>query len=149
MILLPLVLVPVTRLLRHLRAARRLAHDDAVDAEHADGGFGCQTQRPRLRGERIEDAGLFQCKYIRGYGPEVVRYMMLAATSIWCYKHDYIFFSALCLGLFWQQLVFSAHDLGHAGVTHIWEIDRLISIIIADFIGGLSIGWWVDVSCVR
>ncbi|KAL1720757.1 fatty acid desaturase-domain-containing protein [Schizophyllum commune] len=94
--------------------------------------------------KRIEDAGLFQCKYIRGYGPEVVRYAMLAATSIWCYKHDYIFFSALCLGLFWQQLVFSAHDLGHAGVTHIWEIDRLISIIIADFIGGLSIGWWVD-----
>ncbi|KAL1748469.1 fatty acid desaturase-domain-containing protein [Schizophyllum fasciatum] len=93
---------------------------------------------------RIEAAGLFQCRYVRGYGPEVVRYLLLAGTSLWCYKHDYIVLSAICLGLFWQQLVFSAHDLGHAGVTHVWEIDRLISIIIADFIGGLSIGWWVE-----
>ncbi|KAF7784649.1 hypothetical protein Agabi119p4_814 [Agaricus bisporus var. burnettii] len=44
----------------------------------------------------------------------------------------------------WHQLVFTAHDLGHNGVTHNWTLDRLIAIVIADFIGGLSIGWWVD-----
>ncbi|TRM60219.1 fatty acid desaturase-domain-containing protein [Schizophyllum amplum] len=93
---------------------------------------------------RIDDAGLFQCKYLRGYGPEVLRYALLSGVSAWCYSAGYFFFSALFLGLFWQQLVFAAHDLGHASVTHVWEIDRIISILIADFIGGLSIGWWVE-----
>ncbi len=32
------------------------------------------------------------------------------------------------------------------GVTGNWNVDRLISIAVADFIGGLSVGWWVDVS---
>jgi hypothetical protein len=48
----------------------------------------------------------------------------------------------------WHQLVFTVHDLGHMGVTHNWTIDRLLAILIADFIGGLSIGWWVEVRLV-
>ena len=46
----------------------------------------------------------------------------------------------------WHQLVFTVHDLGHMGVTHNWAWDRLMAILIADFIGGLSVSWWVDVS---
>ena len=42
----------------------------------------------------------------------------------------------------WHQLVFTAHDAGHMGITHDPIIDTLIGILIADFIGGLSIGWW-------
>jgi len=48
------------------------------------------------------------------------------------------------LGLLWHQLTFTAHDLGHNGVTHNWVIDRILGVVIADLIGGLSIGWWVD-----
>jgi len=44
----------------------------------------------------------------------------------------------------WHQLVFTVHDLGHMGVTHDWAWDRAMAIFCADFIGGLSIGWWVD-----
>jgi len=37
------------------------------------------------------------------------------------------------------------------GVTHDWTTDRLLATLVGNFIGGLSIGglsigWWVDVS---
>ncbi|TFK41230.1 delta 8-sphingoloid desaturase protein [Crucibulum laeve] len=94
--------------------------------------------------QRIIDAGLYKTRYITGYGPEIARYVLLACISAYAYSHSWFITSAVFLGLFWHQLVFTAHDLGHMGVTHNWAIDRLLSIIIADFIGGLSIGWWVE-----
>ncbi|KAF9535401.1 delta 8-sphingoloid desaturase protein [Crepidotus variabilis] len=93
---------------------------------------------------RITDAGLYKTPYLTGYGPEVVRYLLLACASAYTYKHDWIITSAVFLGLLWHQLVFTAHDLGHMGVTHNWTIDRILATLIADFIGGLSIGWWVQ-----
>ena len=39
-----------------------------------------------------------------------------------------------------------AHDAGHTGVTGDWWWDRVIGMIVADWIGGLSLGWWCDVS---
>ncbi|KAG2023555.1 delta 8-sphingolipid desaturase [Coprinopsis cinerea AmutBmut pab1-1] len=94
--------------------------------------------------KRITEAGLYSTRYITGYGPEILRYTFFACASIYAYWHQWFKTSALFLGLLWHQLVFSAHDLGHMGVTHNWAIDRIIAIIIADFIGGLSIGWWVN-----
>jgi delta8-fatty-acid desaturase len=95
--------------------------------------------------ERIIAAGLYNTPYVSGYGPEILRYILLATVSIYAYLHNWLFISAVCLGLLWHQLAFIAHDLGHMGVTHNWTMDRLIAIFIADFIGGLSIGWWVNV----
>ncbi|KAL0951280.1 hypothetical protein HGRIS_007991 [Hohenbuehelia grisea] len=94
--------------------------------------------------KRIVDAGLYQTPYLTGYGPEVLRYILLASLSAYAYSHQWFMTSAVFLGLLWHQLVFTVHDLGHMGVTHDWTTDRLIAISIADFIGGLSIGWWVD-----
>jgi len=96
--------------------------------------------------QRITQAGLYQCRYLTGYGPEVVRYLLLGALSYFFYQRSWFMTSALFLGLMWHQLMFFVHDLGHRGVTHDWTIDRLIAILVADFIGGLSVGWWVDVS---
>jgi len=96
--------------------------------------------------KRIVDADLYRTRYITGYGPEVARYLLLATSSAVAYSHDWLILSAVCLGLLWHQLVFTVHDLGHMGVTHDWTKDRLIAILLADFIGGLSVGWWVDVS---
>lgn len=104
-----------------------------------------QSKAYRELHRRIIDAGLYKTHYISGYGPEVVRYIFLACISAYAYSHNWIITSAVFLGLFWHQLVFSAHDLGHMGVTHNWVIDRILAILIADFIGGLSIGWWVQV----
>lgn len=94
--------------------------------------------------KRIVDAGLYKTPYLSGYGPELIRYMLLGLLSLYAYGNRWFITSAVFLGLTWHQLVFSAHDLGHMGVTHNWTIDRLLGILIADFIGGLSIGWWVD-----
>ncbi|EGN97804.1 hypothetical protein SERLA73DRAFT_55783 [Serpula lacrymans var. lacrymans S7.3] len=94
--------------------------------------------------KRIIDAGLYQTRYATGYGPEIARYTLLAIVSAVAYTHNWLITSAVCLGLLWHQLVFTVHDLGHMGVTHNWTVDRLIAIILADFIGGLSVGWWVD-----
>eukprot|EP00239_Pterosperma_sp_CCMP1384_P002050 CAMPEP_0197853390 /NCGR_PEP_ID=MMETSP1438-20131217/22636_1 /TAXON_ID=1461541 /ORGANISM="Pterosperma sp., Strain CCMP1384" /LENGTH=329 /DNA_ID=CAMNT_0043467785 /DNA_START=178 /DNA_END=1164 /DNA_ORIENTATION=+ len=50
---------------------------------------------------------------------------------------------AACLnGFAWQQLSFIAHDLGHNGITHIRKIDHGIGIVVANYMGGLSMGWW-------
>lgn len=95
---------------------------------------------------RITQARLYDTPYLTGYGPEVARYILLASASAYAYKHGWFVTSAIALGLLWHQLSFTAHDLGHVGVTHNWAIDRILAILISDFIGGLSIGWWVDVS---
>ncbi|KAG6043783.1 hypothetical protein E4U17_000844 [Claviceps sp. LM77 group G4] len=50
--------------------------------------------------------------------------------------------AAVCLGLTWHQLVFLAHDAGHMGITHDYQFDTVIGILVANFIGGLSLGWW-------
>ncbi|KAL0071911.1 hypothetical protein AAF712_000834 [Marasmius tenuissimus] len=94
--------------------------------------------------KRITDAGLYKTPYLTGYGPEFIRYFALGALSIVAFRHNWLILSAFALGLLWHQLMFFAHDLGHMGVTHNWVLDRIISITVADFIGGLSIGWWVN-----
>lgn len=104
-----------------------------------------QSRAYRQLHKRIIDAGLYKTRYISGYGPEIVRYTLLGCISAYAYSCNWFITSAVFLGLFWHQLVFSAHDLGHMGVTHNWTIDRILATLIADFIGGLSIGWWVQV----
>ncbi|KAG6885593.1 hypothetical protein C0993_012595 [Termitomyces sp. T159_Od127] len=93
---------------------------------------------------RIIDAGLYNTPYLTGYGPELLRYLLLAALSALAYRSAWFLTSALCLGLLWHQLVFTVHDLGHRGVTHHWATDHILSILIADFVGGLSVGWWIQ-----
>ncbi|KAH8120187.1 delta 8-sphingoloid desaturase protein [Phellopilus nigrolimitatus] len=92
---------------------------------------------------RVTDAGLYKTRYITGYGPEFVRYTLFAVLSAVFYSKGWFIPSAVFLGFFWHQLTFFVHDLGHMGVTHDWVWDRIISIFLADFLGGLSVGWWV------
>lgn len=91
--------------------------------------------------ERIKAEGLFQCDY-RGYAREMVRYTLLFGASMALLHYGWYMSSAFFLGCFWHQLVFSAHDAGHLGITHNYVYDTVIGIVIADFLGGLSLGWW-------
>lgn len=93
--------------------------------------------------QRISDAGLYETPYWTGYGPEVLRYLTLITIAAVTYAYGWYMTSAVFIGLIWHQLSFLAHDLGHMGVTHSWVLDRILGIFIADFCGGLSIGWWV------
>jgi delta8-fatty-acid desaturase len=45
-----------------------------------------------------------------------------------------------------QLMTVLAHDAGHTCVTGNWWWDRMIGMLVANYIGGLSLGWWCDVS---
>lgn len=90
---------------------------------------------------RLKSLGFYQCPYT-AYSIECMRYTLIFALFLLTLHYGYFSLSAVFLGVFWHQLVFTAHDAGHMGITHSFHIDTCIGIIIADFLGGLSIGWW-------
>lgn len=86
--------------------------------------------------------------FISGYAPSLLIYSTLLSLSIYLYLRavtslDYVL-AAVSLGAFWHQITFVAHDTGHSELTGNWWVDRLWGVAIADFMGGLSIGWWCD-----
>ncbi|TGJ80248.1 hypothetical protein E0Z10_g8520 [Xylaria hypoxylon] len=91
--------------------------------------------------QRVKDEDLYRCNYW-DYAVECCRYLLLAATSFLFLRWGWYCTSAAFLGALWHQLVFTAHDAGHMGITHDFHTDSVIGIVIADFLGGLSIGWW-------
>ena len=99
------------------------------------------VQRYRALNERIRTEGLYDCNYT-DYAIEVCRYVFLFAMCLLSLRLEWYAVSGLFLGVFWHQLVFTAHDAGHMGITHNFTIDTIIGIIVADFLGGLSLGWW-------
>lgn len=91
--------------------------------------------------QRIQAEGLFDCNYT-AYAIEGVRYGFLFAMFVLTLHWGWYAISGAFLGALWHQLVFTVHDAGHMGITHDFQTDTVIGIIIADFIGGLSVGWW-------
>lgn len=91
--------------------------------------------------ERLRSEGLYQCPY-SSYAFDFARYATLFILFSTFLHYSYYALSGLSLGLFWHQLVFTAHDAGHMGITHGFHTDTCIGIFIGDFLGGLSIGWW-------
>ena len=99
------------------------------------------TVKYRLLKEQIESSGLYQCNYT-AYMIEVMRYTALFSLFLYFLHHGCYIVSAIFLGCFWHQLTFTAHDAGHMGITHSYHVDTVIGIIVANFLGGLSEGWW-------
>lgn len=97
--------------------------------------------RYRVLDEEIRAAGLYQCNYF-SYFIECCRYTLFASLAYLFLRLGWYGTSGFFLGCFWHQLVFTAHDAGHMGITHNFHVDTVIGIIIADFLGGLSLGWW-------
>ncbi|KAJ5725967.1 Delta 8-(E)-sphingolipid desaturase [Penicillium malachiteum] len=95
----------------------------------------------RALNERMPAEGLFDCNY-SAYMVESCRYSLFAVLFYVFLRLGWWATSAFWLGCLWHQLVFTAHDAGHMGITHNFHVDTVIGIIIADFIGGLSLGWW-------
>ncbi|KAI5478641.1 delta8-fatty-acid desaturase [Pseudohyphozyma bogoriensis] len=86
--------------------------------------------------------------FLSGYGPSLVIYISLfvlwvylyrTATSNWGY-----FASAIALGAWWHQVTFVVHDAAHTELTGDWWTDRLAAILMANFMGGMSAGWWAN-----
>ncbi|KAK7552541.1 fatty acid desaturase-domain-containing protein [Phyllosticta citricarpa] len=95
----------------------------------------------RALDQQIRDAGLYKCNYT-SYLIEATRYSIFFSMFLFFLHKGWYCTSAFMLGCFWHQLVFTAHDAGHMGITHDFTKDTVIGIIIADFLGGLSLGWW-------
>ncbi|KJZ76797.1 hypothetical protein HIM_03674 [Hirsutella minnesotensis 3608] len=91
--------------------------------------------------QKVIDEGLGDCPY-REYAKEMTRYTILFVGSLVALRYGWHITSAALLGVFWHQIMFTAHDAGHLSITHIYAVDTLIGIFIADFCCGLSMGWW-------
>ncbi|KAJ5520251.1 Fatty acid/sphingolipid desaturase [Penicillium fimorum] len=91
--------------------------------------------------ERIKAEGLYDCNY-SCYFIECCRYTLFAGLSYMFLRMGWWATSAFFLGCLWHQLVFTAHDAGHMGITHNFHVDTVIGMLIADYLGGLSLGWW-------
>lgn len=98
-------------------------------------------RRYRQLNQVIQAQGLYQCHYT-DYLIELSRYLLLFALCLLFLRLGWYASSGLFLGLFWHQLVFTAHDAGHMGITHNFVYDTVIGVVVADFLGGLSLGWW-------
>lgn len=95
----------------------------------------------RQLNERIRAEGLYNCNYF-AYAIECFRYTLFFCLFLLFLRWKWWATSGFWLGCFWHQLVFTAHDAGHMGITHNFHVDTVIGIIIADYCGGLSLGWW-------
>jgi len=49
---------------------------------------------------------------------------------------------SVIFGLYWQQIAFIGHDLGHNGCTHSVLLDSIFGIVIGNLCMGISSGWW-------
>lgn len=99
------------------------------------------VQKYRALHQRLIDEGLFECHYTR-YLFETMRYITFFSLFLYFLRTQHFCLSGLFLGCLWHQLVFTVHDAGHMGITHNFQVDTVLGIVIADFIGGLSLGWW-------
>jgi delta8-fatty-acid desaturase len=89
----------------------------------------------------IIDGGYYQCNYW-AYFKEASRIGLLFTVSFTLLWFKSYILSAIAIGFAWQQLVFIAHDAGHISITHGYQTDNVIGMLVASYIGGLSLGWW-------
>ena len=91
--------------------------------------------------QTIIDYGLYECD-LWDYVREVTKIGSLFLYSLSFLKINQLFLSAVFMGMAWHQGTFIAHDAGHIGITHNYQIDNIFGMLIADWFGGLSLGWW-------
>jgi len=99
------------------------------------------VQKYRELESRIEAEGLYQCRY-SSYAIECARYLFFFGSFLFLLKSGWYITSAIPLGCLWHQLAFTVHDAGHMGITHNFQADTIIGMLVADYLGGLSVCWW-------
>lgn len=90
---------------------------------------------------KIIRAGLYKCDY-SNYARELVKIISLFLYSFSFLRIKQYVLSGVFIAMAWHQMTFIAHDTGHVSLSHNYQIDNIFGIIIADWFGGLSIGWW-------
>ncbi|KAJ3408024.1 hypothetical protein HDV05_005162 [Chytridiales sp. JEL 0842] len=99
---------------------------------------------------RLRQEGLYDTDY-GFYLREALKFLVLwvgviYVAAVWGRSETYGWYacvgSALMAALLWHQGAFVAHDAGHSAITHDAHTDTLLGISLANFMGGLSLGWW-------
>ncbi|KAL5340993.1 fatty acid desaturase-domain-containing protein [Aspergillus crustosus] len=109
----------------------------AIDAATQD----AIVAKYRVLAARFQAEGLYDCNY-SAYAIEACRYSFLLSCMLLTLRWGWYALSGAFLGALFHQLAFVVHDAGHMGITHNFHIDTCIGMLVADFCGGLSIGWW-------
>lgn len=95
--------------------------------------------------EKMKEAGLFETDYTFYY-KKVAWFATLFSTVLaGIFLSDSFavhLVSAALLGLFWQQVAFLGHDIGHNGVTHDRIKDSQLGLFFGNFCTGIGMGWW-------
>eukprot|EP00339_Tiarina_fusa_P005170 CAMPEP_0117044088 /NCGR_PEP_ID=MMETSP0472-20121206/30583_1 /TAXON_ID=693140 ORGANISM="Tiarina fusus, Strain LIS" /NCGR_SAMPLE_ID=MMETSP0472 /ASSEMBLY_ACC=CAM_ASM_000603 /LENGTH=478 /DNA_ID=CAMNT_0004755737 /DNA_START=157 /DNA_END=1593 /DNA_ORIENTATION=- len=94
---------------------------------------------------KFEEAGLYKTNYNFYYKKAVVYSLMFASVvagvtmseSMWVHA-----MAGVMLGMFWQQVAFLGHDIGHNSVTRSRTLDSYWGLFVGNFLTGISIGWW-------
>jgi delta8-fatty-acid desaturase len=95
--------------------------------------------------QELLNRGLYRTRPTYHTGKGVIQ-LILFSASLYCtlYQESLVshMLGAVLMAIFWQQLAFIGHDTGHNGITHIQWVDNMIGILVGNFFGGVSIGWW-------
>jgi fatty acid desaturase/predicted heme/steroid binding protein len=71
-----------------------------------------------------------------------IYFTLLFLTVSFIVNQQYLLISAVLIGVFYWQMAFIGHDLGHMSVTGDRERDYSIGLFLGNFCTGISVGWW-------
>lgn len=66
---------------------------------------------------------------------------LLFSAAMYFAQQAWIVATALSIALFWQQVAFIGHDLGHSAVTQKRNIDNLLGLLVNAGVG-IGMSWW-------
>jgi len=102
----------------------------------------------RKLGNKLLEDGLYEKNFSFWYkeGVKLAILLTIALSILFLGTGSW---TCVCLGAFfmafyWQQSAFVAHDSGHCGITNDIATDYRIGFVLANCLGGVSIGWWKD-----
>jgi delta8-fatty-acid desaturase len=82
----------------------------------------------------------------RAYWIELTRVGTLLAVAVGLVLFSQCFvlhmLSAVLLGLYFQQVAFIGHDLGHNSVSKTRQANWWVGLLMGNLVTGISIGWW-------
>lgn len=110
-----------------------------------DNGIDEATLAFRELTDKMEDAGMFQTNYSYYYFLWARLAIHFGCVLYLCLCKESVYAHALAgalLGMFWQQIAFVGHDLGHNGITHNITKDSRLALFFANFSTGIGMGWW-------
>ncbi|KAI9051214.1 hypothetical protein LZ554_005316 [Drepanopeziza brunnea f. sp. 'monogermtubi'] len=90
---------------------------------------------------KLEGRGLYETPYW-AYAGDAFRVTLNFTIMLLLLRSGWYLTSAVFMGCFWHQLVFTAHDAGHRSITHDLHWDSMIGMTLGNYLGGLSLGWW-------